>query len=340
MSSNEAPEPCLHTLHSQTQNLVLQQQRRKGFRTTCIRAVSVHEDAHAVLEEAEYQGQASWSLYNEPELYDRLFAGRDFASELQFLLGAYARHTAEGQAGGRPQSFVELGCGPARHAVEAWQQGMAQVTAVDDNRRMLEFARRQAAAAGATVRFLEGRLEELFSTESGLPEGFLHADLALLPLGTLAHALTNDDALRWLAAAGNALRPGGLLVLELPHPADVFDGALVEGDDWELAGVEEGDIDLRMEYGAPMDDFDPYTQIMQRSVAVSEADPANEEGDGWRLIGREMVPQRVFTLQEVRLLARIAGFSVEGLYGEMALEADLQHEEAYRLIVVLKNERT
>jgi hypothetical protein len=81
-------------------------------------------------------------------------------------------------------------------------------------------------------------------------------------------------------------------------------------------------------------------QIMQRSVAVSEADPANEEGDGWRLIGREMVPQRVFTLQEVRLLARIAGFSVEGLYGEMALEADLQHEEAYRLIVVLKNERT
>ena len=46
---------------------------------------------------------------------------------------------------------------------------LTQVTAVDDNPRMLEFARRQAAAAGATVRFLEGRLEELFSTESGLP---------------------------------------------------------------------------------------------------------------------------------------------------------------------------
>lgn len=56
----------------------------------------------------------------------------------------------------------------------------------------------------------------------------MRADLALLPLGTLAHALTNDDVLRWLAAVGNALRPGGLLVLELPHPADVFDGALVE----------------------------------------------------------------------------------------------------------------
>ncbi len=61
-----------------------------------------------------------------------------------------------------------------------------------------------------------------------MQEGFAPADLALLPLGTLAHALTNDDALRWLEAAGNALRPGGLLVLELAHPADVFDGALVE----------------------------------------------------------------------------------------------------------------
>lgn len=61
-----------------------------------------------------------------------------------------------------------------------------------------------------------------------MQEGLTPTDLALLPLGTLAHALTNDDALRWLEAAGNALRPGGLLVLELAHPADVFDGALVE----------------------------------------------------------------------------------------------------------------
>lgn len=36
---------------------------------------------------------------------------------------------------------------------------------------------------------------------------------------------------------------------------------MFQGDDWELAGVEEGEIDLRMEYGAPMDDFDPYTQV-------------------------------------------------------------------------------
>lgn len=54
------------------------------------------------------------------------------------------------------------------------------------------------------------------------------ADLALLPLNTVAHALTNDDALRWLAAAGNALRPEGLLVMELPPLDDVFNGNLLQ----------------------------------------------------------------------------------------------------------------
>jgi len=58
--------------------------------------------------------------------------------------------------------------------------------------------------------------------------GSSYADVALLPLGTLAHALTNDDAISWLAAVQNALSPGAILVLELAHPADVFDGAFVE----------------------------------------------------------------------------------------------------------------
>ncbi len=60
-------------------------------------------------------------------------------------------------------------CGPARHAVEACLQGIERVTALDANPRMLEYAGKLAAAAGAKVHFIEGRLEEVFSSEANLP---------------------------------------------------------------------------------------------------------------------------------------------------------------------------
>ena len=48
-------------------------------------------------------------------------------------------------------------------------------------------------------------------------QGGAHADVAFLPLGTLAHALDNAAATATLRACRQALRPGGLLVLEVAH---------------------------------------------------------------------------------------------------------------------------
>ncbi len=46
--------------------------------------------------------------------------------------------------------------------------------------------------------------------------------------------------------------------------------------------------------------------------------------------------RRQFTVQEIRLLARIAGLEVAQLYGDMSASIGLSHEEAYRLVAVLK----
>ncbi len=93
-------------------------------------------------------------------------------------------------------------------------------------------------------------------------------------------------------------------------------------------------------------------------MAVSEPDPEQqqqqqedkgEEGtSNWRLIGEEVVAQRMYTWQELQPLARLVGFGVEGVYGDMEQpphpNADLRtNEEAqcisYRFIVVLKKQQ-
>jgi predicted RNA methylase len=51
--------------------------------------------------------------------------------------------------------------------------GVREVAAVDENARMLDHARQLAADAGvdARVRFLRGRVEQLFGDEAALPVG-------------------------------------------------------------------------------------------------------------------------------------------------------------------------
>lgn len=45
---------------------------------------------------------------------------------------------------------------------------------------------------------------------------------------------------------------------------------------------------------------------------------------------------RQFTVQEMELLAAPAGLEIVTLYGDMAMGVDLSHEEAHRMVVVLK----
>jgi hypothetical protein len=41
-------------------------------------------------------------------------------------------------------------------------------------------------------------------------------------------------------------------------------------------------------------------------------------------------------VRELELLTRMAGLDTAGLYGEMALGCDLEHEEAYRMVALYK----
>ena len=96
-----------------------------------------------------------------------------------------------------------------------------------------------------------------------LQEG-TQADVAALLLGSIGHLLTNDDAIQCFTATAAALRPGGLLIVELPSPEDLFDGAFIVGDAWDaqLAGQ-----DILISYGQDDDPFNPISQVRYNMLA-------------------------------------------------------------------------
>ena len=50
--------------------------------------------------------------------------------------------------------------------------------------------------------------------------------MACVLLGTAAHLVHTEDAIACLRAIHDALAPGGVAVLELEHPYDLFEGQL------------------------------------------------------------------------------------------------------------------
>ena len=52
-------------------------------------------------------------------------------------------------------------------------------------------------------------------------------DAACVLLGTAAHLVETADAIATFESIGRCLKPGGVCVLELEHPYDLFDGGLL-----------------------------------------------------------------------------------------------------------------
>ena len=252
-------------------------------------------------------------IYDAPTLYDAAFGFRDFEDEVDFLCAAHEKH---GNTGGAPSKILELAAGPARHAVEASKRGV-DATAVDLSAAMAAHGAKIATENDVALDYRVGDVRE--------PLPFDKVCSAWLLLGSVGHLLTNDDALRCFQNARKALADGGTLILELPHPRETFRLDGVSEDGWEVPF--EGS-DLRVRWGAEEDAFDPLTQIRQASVAFETAGTSIQD----------VVPTREYTLQELKLLASMAGFKGEvATYGALDPEfvAADDDELAYRLVVVL-----
>lgn len=120
---------------------------------------------------------------------------------------AFLRELAESYALAQPLRVLDVGCGPGR-LFGPLERLRWEVTGMEPNAEFLATAR-EAAAGSRRVRVLRGGFLEV--EESG---GF---DLVVGINSSFAHLLTPAERGEALARCRGALRPGGVVFLDLPN---------------------------------------------------------------------------------------------------------------------------
>lgn len=120
---------------------------------------------------------------------------------------------------------LDLACGWGRHSIELARAGF-RVTGLDLSETLLKRARRRAEAAEVEVEWVRADMREIGR------EGEYDAVLSLY--SSLGYFLSDEEDLRVLRGAREALRPGGWLLLETMH-RDHIVADYADRDWWETA---------------------------------------------------------------------------------------------------------
>lgn len=209
---------------------------------------------------------------------------------------------------------LELGCGTGRLMLPLVRAGY-EVVGVDFSEAMLNLARAKLAAAQqAGWELIHGDVRDL----DGLPRQ--HFGMAFSALNSWAHLTDLDDALRVLEGVRAALRPAGLLVIDLEDPErwSPGRGELVLGGVWDQP---EGTV-IKLVASV----YDNRSGVEDVMILWDNA----SGGAVKRTIGRARM--RPYRKAEMELLLARAGFGVEEELGSWELENYSGHGD--RLILV------
>jgi SAM-dependent methyltransferase len=310
------------------------------------------------------------SIYNCPELYDLAFGYRDFEAEVEFLLKVHrlARsstssnddHGAKAGDESLPSlSVLELAAGPAQHALTALRYadyGVSHATALDISSSMASYALAlldedvdDDAVDDLDYETSKEDMKSRFNYVVGDMRNFTvdrTFDTAWILLGSMQHTLTTDDAIACFQSAHGVLKPGGTLIVELPHPQEVLGVVECTRNEWTvpLDGLEESDSTkkIMIVWGDEDDPLDPISQVRDFTVGFRLLGCEEQE---WKRLGlaspelQQVVPMRLYTAGEVEALARCSGFRLAGMYGALEPDdlVDVKDEElAFRMVCVLQ----
>lgn len=262
-------------------------------------------------------------IYDDPEMYELACAYRDVRAEVEALQRWFRRHSrlATGRAAANPGSVLELAAGPAEHSLEFARRGTA-AAALDLSKAMCARAAGKAGQEGLALTVVHADMRDF-----RLAQRF---DLLITMLNSVCHLMTLDDLVAHLRAAAAHTVPGGLYVMELAHPADLFTRAPRTSAEWD---TDMGGRHVHVRWGGRDDAIDPVTQVTREHVQITVRDQA-----GTRTL-TDLVPNRFWTATEVTAAARLAGgLTVAASYGDFADGVAVAAPSAWRMIMVLRRD--
>lgn len=313
------------------------------------------------------------TIYSLPPLYDLAFGYRSYEDEVNFLIDAHKRYSKQNTGG--PLTILELAAGPARHSLAALSEyssdEVGYAVALDKSQDMMKYGNENADVELGTgggrrddFKYVCGdmrKIEEAIKSSTEDKASAIAFDAAWLVLGSMQHLLTNDDIITCFKSINSVLHPGGTVVIELPHPRETFSMGECTKNGWTVPLVYEAEDDgsekeygeLNILWGDDGDDFDPVAQVRKFTV-IFELKIKNPEDtpddldtsplfkkmtkDGKTTL-KEIVPMRLFTLQEIDALARCAGLEMVAKFGALADDISIEDEdEAFRMVCVLRKE--
>lgn len=260
--------------------------------------------------------RSSHALYENPRLYDLAFGFRQIPTECKGVLSLAAHHGVS-----EPSSIADIACGPAHHLREYARLGL-NAFGIDLNREMLAYARHLSRKERLPVRLKRADMRD-FKLQR-------RVDIAQCLFDSFSHCTTDEDAVATLRCAARALRKGGILLLELTHPADFFttDSKRTVGR-WSQ---RYPDVTVRTRFLTT--DIDPIAETYVKSMTI---DAKYKNGrPGKHIVDRQL--HRMWLRSGISHVASASGaFDVVAWYGDLSPRVPLSiRMSSWRMVTVLR----
>lgn len=256
------------------------------------------------------------SLYDYPLYYDIAFS-RDVEPEISFFEQCLARW-----AQCESNRALELGCGPAYHSESLARNGY-DVVALDSSPGMIQYASERLNDQSGTITFIQGDMREFDLSEK--------VGLAVCMLASVALILTLNDMIAHLESVARNLDEGGLYIMEVSHPRDLFtnSGSRPTAPGWQ---AHRDQITIDMQWGEASDPVDPIREVHSWKVTAQIKDSSLEKTLQYT------EEQAIWTRQEIEAAARLAGgLEIVAWYGAFDTKQTLNNSPwSWRMIPVLR----